>query len=193
MHTSLPRIVGLILLCLGAGTAMAEDPPSRVPRTGQIITYAFGDDGDQQAGIASPKLRFRDDADGTVVDQLTGLMWMKDADAGGDCDGPDRGFKSWEEAIGSADACNAKKFAGYNDWRLPSLKELLSLHDYGHANPPLPTGHPFQNVGLRSYWTSTSYAENGAWAWRVSFCTGDVARFPKEGSTYYVWLVRGGK
>ena len=38
----------------------------------------------------------------------------------------------------------------FNDWRLPNVKELQSLLDYGHDYPALPPGHPFIKVQDRS-------------------------------------------
>jgi hypothetical protein len=60
-----------------------------LPETGQTTCYdtegdvipcaGTGQDGDIQAGVAWPDPRFRDNGDGTVTDNLTGLMWLKDA------------------------------------------------------------------------------------------------------------------
>ena len=50
-----------------------------VPKTGQTTSYAEGDDGDWEKGIASPDPRFTDNEDGTVTDNLTGLIWLKNA------------------------------------------------------------------------------------------------------------------
>ena len=47
-------------------------------RTGQITSYAPGDDGDLQMGVANPTPRFTDNRDGTVTDRLTGLTWTQD-------------------------------------------------------------------------------------------------------------------
>ncbi len=47
--------------------------------TGQVTSYAAGDDGGFQAGEPWPSPRFIDNGDGTVTDQLTGLMWLQNA------------------------------------------------------------------------------------------------------------------
>ena len=49
----------------------------QLPRTGQSVSYYPGDDGDIQAGVPWPSPRFTDHANGTVTDNLTGLMWTK--------------------------------------------------------------------------------------------------------------------
>lgn len=46
----------------------------RLPKTGQTTSYAPGDDGELQVGLAWPEPRFSDNGDGTVTDHLTGLM-----------------------------------------------------------------------------------------------------------------------
>ena len=53
--------------------------PARVWQTGVTTSYYGGDDGSVQAGVAWPSPRFTDNLDATVTDELTGLMWLKDA------------------------------------------------------------------------------------------------------------------
>ena len=50
-----------------------------VPQTGRTATYAAGDDGAIRAGVALPSPRFTDNSDGTITDNLTGLIWLKNA------------------------------------------------------------------------------------------------------------------
>ncbi|NDV61434.1 DUF1566 domain-containing protein [Puniceicoccales bacterium CK1056] len=73
---------------------------------------------------------FQDNADGTITDQATGLMWTK-IDSGhlqagqfGD------GTLNWEQALEWAEDL---EYAGYDDWRLPNGKELQSIVDYTRA------------------------------------------------------------
>lgn len=67
------------------------------------------------------KNAFRENGDGTITDQATGLMWMQ-ADSGKGMD--------WKEALKFAESM---KFAGYSDWRLPTAKELESIVDYSRC------------------------------------------------------------
>ncbi len=46
-----------------------------LPRTGQTDRHATGDDGDLEKGVAWPTPRFMDNGNGTITDNLTGLMW----------------------------------------------------------------------------------------------------------------------
>ena len=64
-------------------TASGCDPPAPVPKTGQTISYEPGDDGYYQKGVAWPNPRFTDNGDGTVTDNLTGLIWLKNANCFG--------------------------------------------------------------------------------------------------------------
>lgn len=61
---------------------------------------------------------FHDNGDGTITDRATGLMWEK-TDSGVGMD--------WKSALQYA---STRRTGGYQDWRLPSVKELQSLVDY---------------------------------------------------------------
>ena len=146
--------------------------PARIWKTGQTVSYAPGDDGDLRRGVNWPNPRFIDHGDGTVTDNLTGLMWTKDA-------GIATGF-SWFWALNHVEEMNKGIYYpnfGYMDWRLPNLKELCSLADFSRFNPALPLNHPFTNVWLycpsycADYWSSTSVVPYFNWpgnAWSVS-------------------------
>ena len=97
--------------------------------------------------------RFYDCGDGTVIDVATGLMWFKETAAppsGYDPD--DEGRVTWQQAL---KYCEELEFAGYEDWRLPNLIELLSIMNlppverYSESTPPFVLKH-------REYWTSSA-------------------------------------
>ncbi|MDD5519037.1 MAG: DUF1566 domain-containing protein, partial [Candidatus Omnitrophica bacterium] len=81
--------------------------------------------------------------------------------------------------------------AGYSDWRLPNVRELMSIVNYGVYNPAINTTY-FSNTQSSDYWSSTTYASNTPYAWRVSFSGGHVSCYDKTNS-YYVRPVRGGQ
>ena len=87
-----------------------------------------GQDGEFQKGMTWPHPRFTEHGNGTVTDNVTALMWTKDAQQ-------IKGTQKWSDALNS---CNHFDFAGYTDWRLPNVRELLSLIDYGEHDPALP-------------------------------------------------------
>jgi hypothetical protein len=84
-----------------------------------------------------------DNGDGTVTNSVTGLMWLKETD--------DSMLLDW---IGAIEYSEKLFFAGYNDWRLPSIKELLSIID-------------IESDG-RNYWSSTTVSDLPSWAFIVN-------------------------
>jgi hypothetical protein len=171
-----------------------------VPKTGQTASYATGDDGDLKKGVAWPNPRFTDNGNGTVVDNLTGLIWLKNANCGG--------TKNWANALtfanslydgwtgdGSGGDCGLTDGSTAGQWRLPNVREMQSLIDYGRTQPALPSGHPFTGVQFNAYWTSTTYAGSfTSTAWYVSLTDGNVNAIGKTTLTpVYVWPVRGGQ
>ncbi|MEO5367843.1 MAG: DUF1566 domain-containing protein [Magnetococcus sp. WYHC-3] len=169
-----------------------------VARTGQTVSYAAGDDGDLQKGVAWPDPRFDDHGDGTITDNLTGLIWLKN----GNC----FGSKAWAHAISSANslasgACGLSDGSAAGDWRLPNALELWSLIDYAnlYPDPGLPRGHPFSGVVSDNYWSSSTDASDTREAWLVDLRTGHVGTLGKiydaifSCCLFYVWPVRGGQ
>lgn len=171
------------------GTASISANAASVPKTGQTISYAAGDDGDLEPGVSWPSPRFTDNDNGTVTDNLTQLIWLKDADAGD-------GTTTWAAAL---TLCNTLEEgqqgltdgSAPGDWRLPTVKELHSLIDYSRSYPALPSGHPFQSVQSAGYWTSTSLGLNTSYAWYIVLDAGLTTQAGKTGANR-VWPVRGG-
>ena len=167
-----------------------------VEKTGQTICYdaagteipcaGTGQDGEIQKGVAWPDPRFTDNLNGTVTDNLTGLIWTENAGCISE---------NWQNVL---DYCNdlADGLCGLSDgsqtgdWRLANRNELLTLVNIANNGPALPDGHPFTNPS-HSYFSSSSYF-NGIHAWFVSIYSGDVGLGSKSG-TFYGWCVRGGQ
>lgn len=156
-----------------------------VPKTGQTTSYRTGDDGDLEKGVAWPSPRFSDHDDGTVTDNRTGLIWVK---APHSLTGNSE-VQTWDNAI---DFCNSLTFAEQTDWRLPNVRELQSLVDFGRANPALPSDHPFIGILTPRYWSSSSYAAGAQYVWHMTSSNGDVDYGSKTGVNY-VWPVRAGQ
>ena len=176
------------------GNPCPPDGPAPVPKTGQITSYHLWDDGDLGRGVAWPQPRFTDNGDETVTDNLTGLMWTKDARPGGSS-------VSWDDAFISIATFNLINFLGYSDWRLPNLFELESLRDMQYDSPALSNttgnrqhseGDPFINVWHgATFWSSTSYVYVSFLAFNVSMTDGTVSIDDKT-DLRSVWPVRGG-
>ena len=178
---------------IGAGNQYA--PVEKTGQTGcwdasgnPVTCAGTGQDGDLQKGVTWPVPRFTDNGDGTVTDNLTGLVWLKNANC--------FGIRTWANALidcnSLADgACGLTDGSVAGDWRLPNVKELQSLIDFGQFNPALPTGHPF--TGVQYYWSSTTLdAGSTIGAWSVSLSLGSVIAYDKTTDVLYVWPVRDG-
>ena len=150
---------------------------------------------------------YKDNGDGTVTDLNTGLMWQQDL-----------GEKlTFEAAIFGAETCN---LAGYDDWRLPTIKELYSLILFSGTevnpsgiNPAIPfidTDYFFFEYGDidageriidAQYWSSTEYVgttmNNAATVFGVNFADGRIKGYPRDigpggvPMTEFVRYVRG--
>lgn len=73
--------------------------------------------------------RFIDNNNGTVTDSKTGLIWTRE-----DIWQKEGRWVTWDEAKEYAHHLNRQKFAGENDWRLPSREDILSLYDENLTN-----------------------------------------------------------
>jgi hypothetical protein len=165
-----------------------------LPETGQKKCYnssgteiscaGTGQDGEIRAGVEWPNPRFTVSGD-CVTDNLTGLMWAKDANL-------PNGTRTWQGALDYVASMNAGSgLCGYKDWRLPNVNELESLINSVEANSAnwLNT-QGFSNV--QSHWSSTTLANDTDYAWIVSMWAGVVGSLSKS-DDYYVWPVRSGQ
>jgi len=180
-----------------------------VEKTGQTTCYDTdglvinctntGQDGEIQAGVSWPNPRFTDNSDGTVTDNLTGLIWLKNASCGGEM--------TWASALTycknlASGSCGLTDGSSAGDWRLPNVKELQSLIHYGYIGPALSnsqgtgqwtSGSPFTNVQSFYYWSATTETEYTDSAWEIDMYDGYVDYYYKYVSDVYVWPVRGGR
>ena len=78
---------------------------------------------------------YTNNGDGTVTDNLTGLMWQQTEDKNGDGTINFYDKLTYSEALASAATCST---GGYTDWRLPTIKELYSLAMFFGAEPGPP-------------------------------------------------------
>jgi hypothetical protein len=159
-----------------------------LPDVGFIRT---GEDGDWQHGVQPGGPRFTDNEDGTITDNLTGLMWLKEISYFGQ--------KTWQQALDDVASFNLQPGQPYTDWRLPNVRELKSILDYGQHRPALPEGHPFTAIPTHdiSAWTGTTkmgvepspFVE----AYGVDLEDGSLAGYGKIDNLLYVLPVRGGR
>jgi hypothetical protein len=143
-----------------------------------------------------PDPRFRDNKNGTVTDDLTGLIWLKNT----------RCFKmmDWESAslaakslrdgdCGPDSALILSDGSDAGDWRLPSMKELCILIDYSRRNPALPNGHMFSDFPTGYYWSATALDSHPGLAWIVYIESGTTCYDDIKSHAGHIWPVRGPK
>lgn len=149
----------------------------------EIPCAGSGQDGEFRAGLAWPVPRFRGTAE-TVQDLLTGLVWSRDAN-------PASFPLTWQESLDFVANLNRERHMGWADWRLPNRRELRSLLSFQEKKPALPAGHPFINVFLGWYWSSTTAAIHPAYAWYVHMEGARMFYGHKE-QYCLLWPVRSG-
>ena len=176
MKKIIPLLLFISLFAALTNAALA----SPLPDTGQTQSYTdtFGEDSDYTINPPS----YTDNGDGTVTDNVTGLMWQQE---------DDDTTRAWDEACSY---CQDLVLGGYSDWRLPSVFELMSIVDYGTYNPSIDTTY-FSGINVPDYnwWSSTTRANSPSVAWRVHFLNGGVGTSTDNKSyPYYVRCVRGG-
>ena len=184
-------------------THTAYTQPYKVVDTGQTTYY---DDSNEIAvpAVGEPfygqdaqydghQPSYTDNGNGTITDNVTGLMWQKAVSE----------KINFDEALAGADAFS---LAGYDDWRLPTIKELYSLILFSGVDPSGWQGSdidlltPFidttyfefeygdESAGERiidaQYWSSTVYVSttmNGdETAFGVNFADGRIKGYPAE-------------
>jgi len=149
--------------CLGCGNR-SDDMLRRSRKCHRMHHPDFpGQDAFYQAGCPSTN-RFQDNGDGTVTDNCTGLMWQKPEDVW---------FNSWFDAV---DYSENLPLAGRVDWRLPNIKELHSIIDYGRNNPAL---HPMFGAS-GALWSSTTSITNPTFAWVADLGHGVVTEIRRK-------------
>ena len=124
-------------------------------------------------GFASAE--FVDNGDGTITDTTTKLLWQK--------------TYSGSQFLFSlaSDYCTDLSFAGYTDWRLPTIEELQSIIDNGEY----PTIDPVFTCATSYYWSSTESASDTTYAWAVYFVNGNLDLRLKTQSYLFSRCVRG--
>lgn len=167
--------------------------PGLYLNTGQRLCYdtrgqevpcpGSGQDAAEAPGVPWPEPRFEVAREDSVRDRLTGLEWTRKANF---LEWP----ADWPAAFDLVGRMNEEAFAGRRDWRLPNRRELRSLISHQTRDPALPRPHPFTDVFLGWYWTSTTAVINPAFAWYVHMEGGRMFYGGKR-EEKLVWPVRG--
>jgi hypothetical protein len=179
--------------CYDAATTLACPSPGRP---------FYGQDAQHEGKLPS----FTVSADGlTVRDDVTGLTWQKSPDTNGDgvLDSADK--LTYVEALARPSALNAAHLGGFDDWRVPTIKELYSLIDFRGTDPMVQGTNtsgltPFidrdhfdfvygdPGVGERiidaQYWSATTYVsttmDGAATEFGVNFADGRIKGYGRD-------------
>jgi hypothetical protein len=185
------------------GGGQYEGPPPEAPPEAPPWGAAFG--GYNRTSFTNYSgTQFTDNGDGTVTDDLTGLVWLKNANC---FITVNTGLRGWTEAFTETNTlahgqCGLTDGSSAGDWRLPDIDELRSLFDPDLSPPYLPDGHPFTNLpndilhDWGMYWSSTPSTDYPSYAWTVDLTTSVAYYYPTAsifGWHYwdaFVWPVR---
>ena len=153
--------------------------------------------------LESIEVRFTNMGNGTIRDNHTRLIWLKDASCSDLPYTDSDGRANWDDAMAAAAAlangtCGLSDGSSAGDWRLPTKAEWEAFMSDVYDVPALVNavgdrqwseGDAFIGVQSFYYWSRSEYGSNGAW---VAFMRlGDMYYFNKIGS-YNVWPVRSG-
>ncbi|MCI5146582.1 MAG: DUF1566 domain-containing protein [Candidatus Electrothrix sp. AR3] len=146
---------------------------------------------------STPDSQLIDHGDNTITDLKTGLMWKKclEGVSGNACETDSPALFTWQEALQHPETVNSEGgFADYDDWRLPNIKELISIVEKQCYNPAINLNR-FPNAPSSFVWSGSpdaNSANSASFAWHVSFNYGNSASVNRH-SDRYVRLVRSGQ
>jgi hypothetical protein len=139
----------------------------------------------------TPDSRYTLHSDGTVTDNATGLMWQRcnlgQTWDGSTCTGS-ISYYNWQSALQQG---NSNSFAGYNDWRLPDIHELLSLVAFDRHGPAINTTI-FPNTSSTWHWSSSPNSRSSSGGLVIEFYYGSEDNDSRP-NTRAVRLLRGGQ
>jgi hypothetical protein len=152
-----------------------------VPDTGQTLCYTtsgystpcLGTGQDGEYTINPPS--YTDNGDGTITDNVTGLVWQKSHDS----------LTMWTDANSY---CNSLSLGGQTGWRLPTVMELVSIANYGANSSTQPLiDQTYFGIDNYYYWTSTPYLLDPSYVWSVDFknATTDHSYLKLDGNSHF--------
>ncbi|MEI6124883.1 MAG: DUF1566 domain-containing protein, partial [Bacteroidota bacterium] len=156
---------------------------------------------DAQFSHTTPAYTLSSDGN-TVTDEITGLTWQQSHDSK---------TLYWTDAQKVVDKLNRKKYGGFDDWRLPTIKELYSLWNGSIGWPYINTDYftieysSEEELSHAIFWSSDKYtgvlgnvsggqgeAAGDELAFGVNFGTGHIKAYSiSAGPKHFIRCVRG--
>ena len=144
------------------------------PETEWVGEEEWGDEEEENVALVEDEVpTFVDNGDGTISDTRANLMWKKDDSF------KEFGYGiNWFEAQDYCEILNEKKFAGYEDWRLPSGEEAKSFFSFTQSNTDKDGAEThisdlFEPGGGHNTWTYEEKPDYEQYAQKFSFITGN--------------------
>lgn len=170
--------------CYSSDITAGETGEIDCPESGEAM---YG----QDAQFADQPMSFTKNDDGTTTDNITGLMWQTTpAEDGGDNDDPDAA--GYFFLVGAQAYAEDLVLGGYDDWRLPTTKELYSISDFGSGWPYIDEDYfdlalPGEYDKSEQYWGTAyvGHTEEGGFdaASGVNHMTGHIKAYPSGDET----------
>jgi hypothetical protein len=154
---------------VGAGGAVATGDWAEWPMPNDQVDVTAG----------APNLEsYTDNHDGTVTDNVTGLMWQQAVST--------TTYYTWAQAVAY---CPTLTLASHSDWRLPSRIELVSIVDLGVTSGATINATYFPSTPADWFWSSSPSAGSSSLAWSVLFDGGRMG-FSDVSGPFLVRCVR---
>jgi hypothetical protein len=121
----------------------------------------------------NPDVIYRDNSDGTVTDRRSGLRWKRCSEGQTELDGACLGETTGHDWLSALSIASDSTFAGRDDWRLPNVKELLSLAEHCRYAPAINTS-VFPATPGEFYWVSSPMMRGLFASWLIDFHHGSI-------------------
>jgi hypothetical protein len=123
---------------------------------------------------------FKDNGNGTITDHATHLTWQK---------AESEYELNYDQVQASIQELNRTEFAGYKDWRVPTIEEIMSLITQNKQSNGFYI-NPIFNIKSKRCWSSSANASNPSTMWVVGFDDGEIHYGNKSSYSCYVRAVR---
>lgn len=121
----------------------------------------------------------------TIKDRQTGLVWEKQGwDAAYD-------LVTWPEALAHVDTLNARRYGGFNDWRLPTVADLRSIDGPANENGNHDVAEPFREPCSENCRPETCSCGSTIFYWTGEVCREATEENPVAMCLYSSWSGEG--